>query len=160
MSSLKHGYSRHPLYSVWNGIKNRCYNKNEKQYGVWGGRGISVCDEWINNPKAFIEWALKSGYKKGLFIDRINNDMDYEPNNCRFITRANSNRNTQLLRSTNTTGYRGVSKMRGIYVTKITVGGRQRHLGYFPSPGLAGLRYDAEAFRLNDGRPMNFIGRD
>ena len=87
---MKHGYrarnNTHPLYGVWGTMKTRCYNKNRKTYKYWGGKGIIVCKEWLNNPKAFIEWCLENGYKKGLQIDRENNDGNYEPSNCRFVT--------------------------------------------------------------------------
>lgn len=80
------------LYSRWLGIKCRCYNKNFKQYKDYGGRGIKMCDEWLYNFDSFYYWSLKNGYKKDLQIDRINNDGDYEPNNCRWVTpRENAN---------------------------------------------------------------------
>lgn len=88
-----HGLYYHPLYSVWRGMKTRCYNKNAKEYKNWGARGIIVCNEWLNNPKAFIEWAISNGYKKGLQIDRPNNNGNYNPSNCRFTTNAENCRN-------------------------------------------------------------------
>ena len=84
---IKHGLSSHPLYRVWAGMKARCYNKNSKIYEYYGRRGIKICNEWINNPTDFIFWGLKNGYKLGLDIDRINNNGDYTPDNCRFTTR-------------------------------------------------------------------------
>ena len=93
----KHGYNRknnqHPLYKTWAGMKDRCYNKKNKCYKDYGGRGITVCPEWLNNPKAFIEWALKNDYAQGLQIDRIDNNGNYEPDNCRFVSSAENNRN-------------------------------------------------------------------
>jgi hypothetical protein len=163
MKHEQHGLRYHPLYQVWAQTKNRCYNKNDKRYKDYGGRGISVCLDWKHNPKVFIEWALTHGWKKGLCIDRINNDGNYKPDNCRFVTRAESNRNKRLLISTNTTGYCGVSvdsrKGKNPYKATIKINGKKTHLGLFPSPGLAALRYDVEAFLLDDGRPMNFIDR-
>lgn len=82
-----HGYSDHRLYKVWQGIKSRCYNKNNKHYKNYGGRGIKVCDEWLSSPKSFVDWAIENGAQVGLDIDRINNDGNYEPSNCRFVTR-------------------------------------------------------------------------
>ena len=157
-----HGYKNHPLYGVWSAIKKKCNNKNSRWYKDYGGRGISVCDEWVNDPKIFIQWALSHGWEKGLNIDRIDNDGDYCPENCRFIDKGLSARNTRLLRGDNKTGYRGVfigHNKNNPYQSSISVYGKKRHLGCFPSPGLAALRYDVEAFLLNDGRPMNFIDR-
>ena len=82
----RHGLSRHPLYPIWTGMKQRCYNKNRHEYPRYGGKGVRVCDEWMNDPVAFITWAVNHGYKKGLSIDRIDPSGNYEPSNCRFLT--------------------------------------------------------------------------
>ena len=80
---------------VWIGIKQRCLNKNNKSYKNYGGRGITICKDWENNYKSFQEWAIQNGYKPNLSIDRINNNGDYEPHNCRWTTRLEQNRNTR-----------------------------------------------------------------
>ena len=92
-SQTTHGRSYHPLYFVLDAMKQRCYNKNNKAYKNYGGRGITVCPEWRNEPEVFIDWAKANGYEIGLQIDRINNDGNYEPNNCRFVTRKENNNN-------------------------------------------------------------------
>ena len=88
----KHGDAkkgeRARLYNIWIMIKDRCYNPNNRAYKWYGGRGIKVCEEWENNYPAFKTWALANGYKEGLTIDRIDNDGDYCPGNCQWITRA------------------------------------------------------------------------
>lgn len=87
------------LYAVWNQIKQRCFNKNCKSYHNYGGRGIRMYGSWANNYESFYHWAMQSGYKKGLEIDRIDNNADYCPSNCRFVnrdTQANNKRNVKL----------------------------------------------------------------
>lgn len=91
----KHNMSNSKLYKVWQGMKTRCYNKKFMYYKNYGGRGIKMCNEWLNNFETFYIWAIKNGYKEGLTIDRINNDGNYEPINCRWTTRAEQNRNTR-----------------------------------------------------------------
>lgn len=91
-SKITHNLSKHPLYSVYQDIQHRCYNPKCKAYKDYGARGI-IC-EWTN-VKDFCEWGDANGYKKGLEIDRENNDGNYSPENCRFVTRAVGNTNTR-----------------------------------------------------------------
>lgn len=80
---------------IYNGMKQRCYNKNATAYKYYGRRGIKICDEWLNSKRAFVEWALSHGYRNDLSIDRINVDGNYEPDNCRWAdakTQANNKR--------------------------------------------------------------------
>jgi hypothetical protein len=97
----KHGLTRrgkhHPIVRILHGIIGRCQNENNSGYKYYGGRGIKVCREWQKNPKKFIEWALKNGWSKGKEIDRINNDGDYTPENCRITTHLKNMQNTRLL---------------------------------------------------------------
>ncbi len=82
----KHHLSYHPLYGVWHSMNQRCKNPNFSEYKNYGGRGISVCKEWETNFLSFYNWAISHGYRKGLSIDRIDNDKGYYPQNCRWIT--------------------------------------------------------------------------
>lgn len=88
-----HGLRKHRLYSIWAGMKSRCYNPNTDSYNRYGARGIKICKEWINDFKAFYDWAMENGYSDDLSIDRIDNDGDYEPNNCRWASDKKQARN-------------------------------------------------------------------
>lgn len=94
--AYKHGYNkrgqRHPLYNIWSGMRKRCENPKAQHFSRYGGRGISVCDEWYS-AATFIEWALANGWVEGLSIDRIDIDGNYEPTNCRWITVSQNSKN-------------------------------------------------------------------
>jgi hypothetical protein len=89
----KHGARRHRLYNIWTGIKQRCCNPKNYDFKNYGGRGITVCDEWKNSFEAFYKWAMANGYSDDLTIDRSNNDGNYEPSNCRWATRMEQRHN-------------------------------------------------------------------
>lgn len=98
--SVTHGFSNDPIYQVLKNMKARCYDKKSIGYNIYGGRGITICDKWLNNRGSFYIWAYQNGYKKGLTIERKDNNKGYSPDNCTFINRlrqANNTRNNRII---------------------------------------------------------------
>ena len=97
------------LYRRWIDMKARCYNKSCCNYKYYGARGIKICDEWLGKDgfNNFLKWSIDNGFKKELSIDRINNNGDYKPNNCRWTTKSIQNMSR---RTKNISGYIGISK--------------------------------------------------
>ena len=149
-----HGYSKHKLYQVWVNMKARCYDPNNNRSERYSGRGITVCKEWLNSA-VFINWALMVGWEDGLQIDRKDNDGNYEPGNCRFVT-SRENAINKGMRSDNKSGYIGVSwsKRSKKWLSVIKVDGKQKYLGLFSSPRMAACRRDVEAMMI--GYRTNF----
>lgn len=92
-SGTQHGKSRSRLYTTWANMISRCSNKSHANYTRYGGRGISVCEEW-SEFIAFADWAVASGYQDALTIDRVNADGNYCPENCRWITQSENSKST------------------------------------------------------------------
>ena len=92
-ANTTHGQRTTRLYRIWNCMKTRCYRKSYHAYKHYGGRGIRVCDEWLNNFNNFYDWAMANGYDDSLAIDRIDCNKGYNPQNCRWVTMAEQNKN-------------------------------------------------------------------
>lgn len=92
---LKHGMAKKRLWKIWTGIRDRCNNPNNSSYHYYGGRGISVCDEW-NDFEKFMIWSISNGYDDTLTIDRIDTNGNYEPSNCKWSTRKEQTRNRNI----------------------------------------------------------------
>lgn len=116
-------YRNTQLYRTWLNIKTRCQNPKAKGYDRYGGRGIKVCEEWKNDFMCFYKWAMENGYREGLTIDRKDNDGNYEPSNCRWITRKeqmnNYSRNHLITADGETHTIQEWSEITGIPATRI-----------------------------------------
>jgi len=112
-----HGLCHHPLYKVWNGIKQRCNNPKSTGYEGYGGRGISVFKEWNDSFEVFFIDVVK-GYEKGLELDRINNNGNYEPSNVRWATRLQQMKN---IRTNNHITYNGETKILSDWAKELSV---------------------------------------
>ena len=158
-SNTKHGFGHTRLYSIWKSMKARTLNPKCADYLDYGGRGITICDEWLDIHN-FYTWSMSNGYEenKGLSIDRIDNDGNYCPENCRWVSKNIQNRNKRIFKN-NTSGYKGVSytKKTGRYNAKITINKKQIHLGYYKTPVEGAIAYNnyiiennLEGFILNE----------
>jgi len=99
----KHNGSNDRLYAIWRSMKRRCSNQKDSHYRSYGGRGITVCEEWANSYSAFKKWAYENGYDESAetgncTIDRIDNNSGYSPDNCRFVDRIVQANNTSTNR--------------------------------------------------------------
>lgn len=128
----KHGFSRTKLYHVWISMKQRCVNKNSCNYHRYGYKGIKVCKEWYNDFMEFKKWSDRNGYKEGLTIDRIDNNGNYEPSNCRWTTHIIQSTNLSQLK-TNKSGYKGVSWAKNIkeWICIISINNKSKRIGRY-----------------------------
>jgi hypothetical protein len=151
---IKHGMTGTPLFSVWRGMLTRCLNPNRAGFKNYGGRGIKVCDRWMEFANFYKD--MGESYVRGLTIDRIDNDGDYAPGNCRWVPKAVQSRNRRAGDSwdfktapisTNTSGIRGVSTdpRGGGWVAAICINGKQKRLGTFKTKDAAAAAYRAAA---------------
>lgn len=140
----------------------RCYNSGNTLYLGYGSRGIKVCDEWKNGFKSFYIWAMSNGYTDELSIDRINNDGNYYPENCRWVTKNIQARNKRLLQRNNTSGFKGVhfNKKIGKYRAVIYVNSVKIHLGYFDTAEEGAIAYNNYVISNNTEHTLNIINKE
>jgi hypothetical protein len=156
--NYRHGLKGHPVYLAWKHIKQRCYNPKVAQYKDWGGRGITICDEWKDNPKVFYDWAVSNGWEEGLTIERIEVDGNYCPENCKWIP-LNQQVYNQHIRRTNKSGYVGVSWKRNsnAWTAQISVKYEKIYLGIFKTPEEAKQARDNYIIQNNLPHKLNEI---
>lgn len=145
---MQHGQSGTKLYQVWNAMKGRCLNPNDKHFASYGGRGVSVCNAWRQAFVVFHAWSISSGYRDGLEIDRIDVNGSYEPCNCRWVTRKQQAANTRKRRDAMASKYKGVTRpgTSKKWQAAITSDGIFHYLGVYESQLQAALAYDDAAF--------------
>lgn len=131
-----HGYSHHPLWNIYSSMKQRCKDQSQQAYSEYGGRGIKVCDRWLEpDGKGFLNFLEDMGERpEGMTLDRVNPDGDYCKENCRWESRNVQSFNTRK-RKDNPLGCTGVglSENGEKYLARIAVGGKTIHLGTFLS---------------------------
>lgn len=158
---VSHRLYKHPLYAVWTATKQRVLNPDHPSYENYGGRGIKMWESWVDDPQLFITWCIENGWKRGLQLDRRDNEGDYTPDNCRFVTQQENLRNKRTIQTTNTSGFRGVCK---------TPSGRWRavvgykHVSYvvgtFDTALQAAISRDRFCREHNFDLPMNFTDEE
>lgn len=151
-----HGLSNHKLYGIWSGMLKRCTNPNAENYKYYGGRGISISDEWLK-VENFINDMFPS-FVDGLTLDRIDNNKGYSKENCRWATKTTQSQNTKKLIGTNKSGFRGVcfEKSSKKWKSQISVNSKKIHLGYFDNAYDGALAYDNYVALHNLEHTKNF----
>jgi len=136
----KHGQSKSHLYNVWRHMIYRCEKPSLANYKYYGERGIRVCDEW-HYFDTFQAWAAANGYKRGLSIDRIDNDGNYEPSNCRWVDSKTQGRNKRYRQGAS--GICGVVPFRDRCMARLYRGGKQIYIGLFPTAEAASVAVES-----------------
>jgi len=134
----------------------------KKPHPCYGGRGITVCDEWKNDFMVFYTWATKNGYNEKLTIDRIDNDGNYEPNNCRWVARGINCQNKRLIQKNNTSGYRGVYRVKESkrWMVICTYCNVSHKVGWFNTAVEGAIAYDQFVIDNNLPYPLNILKRE
>jgi hypothetical protein len=148
----RHGESGSRIHGIWCHMKTRCLCDTSQAYSYYGGRGIKVCQEWIDSYESFRDWALANGYTDKLELDRRDTNDDYCPENCRWATRVQQMRNTRKRRDAETSKFKGVSWCANAskWRVQLHLNGKPVHVGLYDDEEQAARMYD-EAARKNYG---------
>ena len=150
----------HRLFRIFNSMHQRTTNPKNSKYDYYGGQGITICDEWLQERTKFYDWALLNGYSDELTIDRNDNDLGYSPDNCSWKTMTEQQRNTRQIQSNCKTGFRGVSSSNVInnpWRTRITVDNLQINIGYYNTVLEAAQAYNTYCDEHNLSHTRNII---
>lgn len=146
--------NKHPYYHIWTGMKQRCSNRRHRDYFRYGGRGIRVCEEWRSSFDTFVnDMGVRPSALHSL--DRINNDGNYEPRNCRWATKQDQVANRRLQKN-NTLGYRGVHLNGNRWAAQVNYQGHVFHFGQYDTVVEAAYVRDQVAMQLNANASLNF----
>ena len=140
-------------------MKNRCYNINNTRYKDYGGKGITICEEWLEDKRKFIKWSLENNFSPELSIDRIDNTKEYSPENCRWTNKSIQSQNTRKIYSTNKSGYRGVSWNSKLNKWECSIGINNRtiSLGFYKDKLEAAKVYDTYVLDNNLEHTINGV---
>jgi len=152
-----HGLSKTRLYSIWSGMKSRCYRPETNGYNLYGGKGIEIVHEWFDFI-AFYTWAINNGYSDDLTLDRKDSNGNYSPENCRWVNLRQQNINKNK-RKNLSSQYLGVSKIKssGKWLCTIKVKGKSTYLGNFIDELDAAKAYNAFILKNNLDNKINII---
>lgn len=152
-----HGLGRTRLYGEWHNMKRRCYDTKTSFYHLYGGNGVTVCDEWRNDFMAFRLWALNNGYADNLTLNRIKGNKSYSPSTCNWVDRSYQCQDTILLKSNNKSGYRGVTwnKRRKKWDAYIGLYNKHYYLGNYTDKIDAAKAYNKFIIEHGTHHPLN-----
>lgn len=159
-NATKHGNYSHALYSTYTGMIERCESTSRKDSIHYSIKGISVCAEWAESFESFVSWAASAGYKKGLSIERNDNEKGYSPDNCKWIPKSEQSINRGRF-SNNTSGFKGVSFMKrlGKFRAYIGVDRKIIYLGLHMTAEKAAAAYDDYVTKNGLMHPLNLPQR-